>query len=323
MFKRQLLALAILLCTSLSFADAHLPPPEKFCRFDSNGNPLSGGKLYTYSAGTTSNKITYVDNTALSANTNPVILDSSGCANVWLGSGSYKFVLTDATDVQLWSVDYVTAAAPTWGAIGGTLADQTDLQSALDAKLDDSQLDTDITLAANSNTKIPSQKAVKSYAVPQSRTISTTAPLTGGGALSSNLTLQISPFTGDTGSGGAKGAVPAPAAGDAAGNKFLHADGTFRVVTAGGSNFQKVRTSAVCTTGNSSYDTCTTTLTWPVAFSSSTYTAVCSGVTPGGGVAPAATLNIYSKSTTQIVVQVQTQRSQTASFASAECIGVN
>lgn len=39
-----------------------------------------------------------------------------------------------------------------------------DIQTQLDAKLDDSQLDTDGTLAANSDTKIASQKAVKTYA---------------------------------------------------------------------------------------------------------------------------------------------------------------
>jgi hypothetical protein len=49
----------------------------------------------------------------------------------------------------------------TWGSITGTLSAQTDLQSALDAKLDDSQLDTDSTFAANSDSKIASQKAVK------------------------------------------------------------------------------------------------------------------------------------------------------------------
>lgn len=39
-------------------------------------------------------------------------------------------------------------------------------------------------------------------------------------------------FTGDTGTGGLKGVVPAPAAGDAAANKYLKADGTW--ATAGG-----------------------------------------------------------------------------------------
>lgn len=65
--------------------------------------------------------------------------------------------------------------------------------------------------------------------VSTSRTISTTAPLTGGGDLSANRTLAISNFVGDSGSGGSAGAVPAPGAGDSASGKFLKADGTFAV----------------------------------------------------------------------------------------------
>lgn len=63
----------------------------------------------------------------------------------------------------------------------------------------------------------------------QARKINTTAPLTGGGDLTADRTLAISNFTGDSGLGGAKGAVPAPAAGDAAAGKFLKADGTWSV----------------------------------------------------------------------------------------------
>jgi len=44
------------------------------------------------------------------------------------------------------------------------ISDVTGLQAALDAKLDDSQLDTDTTLAANSDSLIATQKAVKAYA---------------------------------------------------------------------------------------------------------------------------------------------------------------
>lgn len=66
-------------------------------------------------------------------------------------------------------------------------------------------------------------------ALPTSRTISTTAPLTGGGDLSANRTLAISDLVGDSGAGGTKGAVPAPAAGDTAAGKFLKADATWAV----------------------------------------------------------------------------------------------
>lgn len=66
--------------------------------------------------------------------------------------------------------------------------------------------------------------------VPATRSINTTLPLTGGGALSSDLTLGVNVFTGDSGSGGTTGVVPAPAAGDAAANKFLSAGGGFAAV---------------------------------------------------------------------------------------------
>lgn len=42
-------------------------------------------------------------------------------------------------------------------------------------------------------------------------------------------TAELNPFVGDSGSGGTKGMVPAPAAGDTAAGKFLKADGTFQV----------------------------------------------------------------------------------------------
>jgi hypothetical protein len=44
------------------------------------------------------------------------------------------------------------------------------------------------------------------------------------------LTAELNSFVGDTGSGGTKGLVPAPAAGDAAASKFLKADGTWATV---------------------------------------------------------------------------------------------
>lgn len=88
---------------------AVITPTPKVQFLTDNGAPLVGGKLYTYVAGTTTPQATYTDETGSTANTNPVILDSRGEANVWLGAASYKFILTDADDVELWSVDYITA----------------------------------------------------------------------------------------------------------------------------------------------------------------------------------------------------------------------
>lgn len=64
------------------------------------------------------------------------------------------------------------------------------------------------------------------------------ANITGGSAAPSAtaisaFSLKLSPFGGDTGSGGTVGAVPAPAAGDAAAGKVLGAGGTWVTNTAG------------------------------------------------------------------------------------------
>lgn len=93
---------------------ASLSPPPKLQFFGTDGLPLVGGKLYTYAAGTTTPIATYTDNTQANLNTNPVILDSAGQASVWLtDSITYKYVLTDANDVTLFTVDYVSVPVTT------------------------------------------------------------------------------------------------------------------------------------------------------------------------------------------------------------------
>ena len=88
---------------------ASLSPPPKLQFFGSDGLPLVGGKLYTYAAGTTTPLATYTDNTQTAQNTNPVILDSTGQAGVWLPeTTSYKYVLKTSADVTLYTVDYVS-----------------------------------------------------------------------------------------------------------------------------------------------------------------------------------------------------------------------
>lgn len=87
---------------------AQLLPLLKARFGDANNDPLSGGKLYSYVAGTTTPLATYADEGEESANSNPVILDANGEANIWLSTGSYKFVLTDADDVIQWTVDNVS-----------------------------------------------------------------------------------------------------------------------------------------------------------------------------------------------------------------------
>ena len=79
--------------------------------FTAAGVPLVGGKLYTYEAGTTTPLATYADANGSATNTNPVILDARGEANVWLPVDQYKFVLKDSTNVEIWTVDNIPSDA--------------------------------------------------------------------------------------------------------------------------------------------------------------------------------------------------------------------
>lgn len=79
--------------------------------FNNNGVPLSGGKLYTYEAGTTTPATTYTSLSGTVAHTNPIILDSAGRVpggEIWLTlPDSYKFVLKTSTDVLLGTWDNI------------------------------------------------------------------------------------------------------------------------------------------------------------------------------------------------------------------------
>ena len=92
---------------------AVLTPSPKMQFESAAGVPLSGGKVYTYTAGTTTPLATYTDYTGATPNANPIILNSRGEASIWLGAATYKFKLTDANDVEIWTVDYISA--PTSG----------------------------------------------------------------------------------------------------------------------------------------------------------------------------------------------------------------
>lgn len=70
-----------------------LPEPKQQFLNDI-GDPLFGGQLFTYSAGTLTPKATYQDQALTILNTNPVIANSRGEV-VMYGSGSYRVILKD------------------------------------------------------------------------------------------------------------------------------------------------------------------------------------------------------------------------------------
>lgn len=85
---------------------------QKF--FANSGIPLNGGKLFSYTAGTTTKRSTFTDAAGAGTNTNPVILDFRGEADVWIPPNvGYKFVLAPANDTDpptnpIWTIDNVT-----------------------------------------------------------------------------------------------------------------------------------------------------------------------------------------------------------------------
>jgi uncharacterized protein YjbI with pentapeptide repeats len=78
---------------------------------DNNGNPLSGGKLFSYSAGTTTPAATFTSSLGVTAHTNPIVLDSGGRVpggETWLTDGIiYKFVLQTSTNVLIATYDNI------------------------------------------------------------------------------------------------------------------------------------------------------------------------------------------------------------------------
>ena len=71
---------------------------------DTDGLPISGGKVYTYAAGTTTAKSVYLDSSCASAATNPVVLDSYGQARVY-ADGLYKFTVQTSSGNALFTFD--------------------------------------------------------------------------------------------------------------------------------------------------------------------------------------------------------------------------
>ena len=80
--------------------------------FDNDGNVLSGGKIYTYAAGTSTPAATYTSSNGTIAHSNPIILDSAGrvpTGEIWLtDSINYKFVLKDANDALIATYDNIS-----------------------------------------------------------------------------------------------------------------------------------------------------------------------------------------------------------------------
>jgi len=111
-------------------SEAYLCPVLSGPQLDDNGNPLSGGLIWTYDAGTTTPAATYTADDGLIQKSNPIVLSARGeTSSIWLKAGKpYKLILetapvsgqTHGTVLQTW--DDVTgindpaylSGTPTW-----------------------------------------------------------------------------------------------------------------------------------------------------------------------------------------------------------------
>lgn len=76
---------------------------------DDQGHPLSGGRVYTYLKNSTTPAVTYANNSG-AKNTNPIILNSRGEAEIWLDpTKEYKFVVKDNSGVVTQIADNIKA----------------------------------------------------------------------------------------------------------------------------------------------------------------------------------------------------------------------
>lgn len=82
-----------------------------------DGDPLVGGKVFTYIAATSTPKTTYTDEDESDALPNPVILDSLGSKAIWLKTDAkYKFIIKDSTEAfTYFTLDQVEGISSTIG----------------------------------------------------------------------------------------------------------------------------------------------------------------------------------------------------------------
>lgn len=135
MFKRSIiatLALAFMAVQAFAAGSISLSLSQQF---DSQGRPLSGGKLYFFQAGTLTPQNAYQDTGLTLAHPNPITLDASGrVPSFYLADGSIKIRLADANGVTIIAVDGLLVIGPSSGGGGGGVVDATTILATGDVK---------------------------------------------------------------------------------------------------------------------------------------------------------------------------------------------
>lgn len=87
-----------------------------FHGFYPNGDPLIGGRLYTYQAGTSTPQAAYHDAAATMPHQNPIVLNDRGEALIYI-TQPMLWKLHTPTDVELWVVDNIIGSGGGAGEI--------------------------------------------------------------------------------------------------------------------------------------------------------------------------------------------------------------
>lgn len=132
-------------------------------------------------------------------------------------------IQSDGLRARIANSDIVAAAAGTYQPVGNYI-------TALTGDVTATGPGSSAATIANSAVTLAKMANLAANSIIGNNTGSSATPIALTGA---QTTALLSNFVGDSGSGGTKGLVPAPATGDAAANKFLKADGTWAATPAG------------------------------------------------------------------------------------------
>lgn len=106
--KKYILSLFLIFFPSFLIAIEAVPIDALWSGLrDFNNQPLSGGKVYTYLAGTSVPKATFLTPDKSQIAPNPIILDAYGKAVVY-AEGLYKFVIKNSNDATIGTIDFLS-----------------------------------------------------------------------------------------------------------------------------------------------------------------------------------------------------------------------
>jgi hypothetical protein len=120
-FCNKSLVLIFLVLLALPVRAQFTPAPQPvFQAWNNSFQPCGGCLLYSYIAGTSTPLATYTDATGGTPNSNPVVLNSAGRANVWFSPTAYKLVLQTPTGLTIYTVDQLIANVSALLALNNT-----------------------------------------------------------------------------------------------------------------------------------------------------------------------------------------------------------